>query len=191
MKRSPQGLFKYEPLSSFASESDLVEAYIADGEAWAKQILERAKPKVIAEPGQEIKMANARLKADPVFGALVTLHQVRAIRKCLSAAESNGHGAVATRVAFHMAQFLFAAFQSTLVAGERVLRAGVGVREGGRKGAIAHWGETNIEARDENARKMVKAEIASGKRRMDAYRSVAGRLGCKVTTVRNAVKNSE
>src|SRR6516164_6812776 len=176
MKRSPQGLFKYEPLSPFARESDLVEAYIADGEAWAKQILERAKPKVIAEPGQEIKMANARLKADPVFGALVTLHQVRAIRKCLSAAESNGHGAVATRVAFHMAQFLFAAFQSTLVAGERVLRAGVGVREGGRKGAIAHWGETDTEARDENARKMVKAEIASGKRRMDAYRSVAGRL---------------
>lgn len=184
-KRSPRGLFNINEMTFNKSSEDWVLTCIADGEAWARTTLEKAGIQIAA--GSELTLTSKRSSADTVHQAAVTLFQARKLREWLE--QSQDAGGLASRQAFQsafrMGQFLFAAFTGTLVEVEPLLDTGRKVRFGGQDGAKA--ASENKRTRPD-FRKLVNAEVERGSNLMTAYKVVARRSNCSISTVRRALR---
>jgi hypothetical protein len=186
VKVSPRGLFKLQSADDREGVAARVERHVADGEAWAKHVLDAAGINV--EPSKAIDLAEKRPQVDAVHQALVVIHQARRLRTALSIARSKGSetGFQALWAADRMAQFLYAGTMGALVEIEPIIDSGrrskLSGEDSGKK--RRQW----IESRNERIRRMVTAELKRGTPKMEAYARVARAERVGKTTIRNALK---
>jgi len=134
MKRSPKGLFCFEPAGRRHIAKDSVEAFVREVENWANGILKGA--------GIELKPATSILKLaekrapDLVHWALIALHQAQRVRQTLEIAATKGFDAENQTIwaAERMLQLCGAAFSGLFVQLEAEIFTGMKVSDGGKKG---------------------------------------------------------
>lgn len=189
MKRSPKGLLELKPAES-GDVAASVEYHIAAGEHWAHGAIRTAGIEI--GEGDELKLADARPNADAAHLALITLYQAKRLRRWLNGIRNPAERARALVTVHRTMQFLFPAFQGSLVEIETTIARGRAVKFGGEDGARAHWGDGTV-ARHAEIKRQVEEEIErlakTGQRgKMRAYRKVADRAGCSIATVRRAME---
>ena len=133
MKRSPKGLYDFQPADGVTALKQ-VDNFVVGVEEWAKSVLDESRIKV--EPRDALRLADQREHADEIYFALLVLSKGEQLRTALSVASTRGDETQMQSqwCAFRMMQFCGTAYAGAIVANETPLFAGIRSAEGGRKG---------------------------------------------------------